>query len=99
MDILLLITKFRQQKTYLLTVIKDMSFCKYILLFQSFCTDSLYIWLRKNRNKQKVYTFLKRLFKHFGEPKFLVTDKTPSIVCAFRKLQNNVFIIRQNIEQ
>ncbi|HDT8130159.1 TPA: IS6 family transposase, partial [Enterococcus faecalis] len=66
-------------------------FCKYILLFQSFCTDSLYIWLRKNRNKQKVYTFLKRLFKHFGEPKFLVTDKTPSIVCAFRKLQNNVF--------
>ena len=24
------------KKTYLLTVIKDMSFCKYILLFQSF---------------------------------------------------------------
>ena len=33
------------------------------------------IWLRKKRNTQAAYAFLKELFNHFGEPKVLVTDK------------------------
>ena len=97
MDILLLIN-LGNKKTYLLTVIKDMSFCKYILLFQSFALIHYIFGYGKIAINKSIYVS-KRLFKHFGEPKFLVTDKTPSIVCAFRKLQNNVFIIRQNIEQ
>jgi len=38
---------------------------------------------------QAAYAFLKRLRAQFGEPKVLVTDKAPSISCAFKKLQKN----------
>ena len=50
---------------------------------------TLDIWLRKKRDTQAAYAFLKRLKKQFGEPKVLVTDKAPSIRSAFKKLQNN----------
>ena len=48
---------------------------------------TLDIWLRKKRDTQAAYAFLKRLRKQFGEPKVLVTDKAPSIGSAFKKLQ------------
>ena len=47
------------------------------------------IWLRKKRDTQATYVFLKRLKKPLGEPKILVTDKAPSIGSAFKKLQKN----------
>ncbi|MDU0407096.1 hypothetical protein N42HA_00075 [Lactococcus lactis] len=49
---------------------------------------TLDIWLRKKRDTQAAYAFLKRLHKQFGEPKAIVTDKAPSLGFAFRKLQS-----------
>lgn len=43
--------------------------------------------LRKTRNHQASYAFMKRLVKHFGEPSVLTTDKAPALLCAFKKLQ------------
>ncbi|WP_255477490.1 IS6 family transposase [Bacillus sp. BB56-3] len=43
--------------------------------------------LRKTRNHQAAYAFMKRLVKHFGEPSVLTTDKEPALLCAFKKLQ------------
>ncbi|OUA92330.1 IS6 family transposase [Bacillus thuringiensis] len=43
--------------------------------------------LRKTRNHQAAYAFMKRLVKHFGEPSVLTTEKAPSLLCAFKKLQ------------
>ena len=63
---------------------------KWHYLYRAIDADG-YIWLRKKRNTQAAYAFLKRLFNHFGEPKVLVTDKAPSISCAFKKLQNHGF--------
>jgi hypothetical protein len=53
---------------------------------------TLDIWLRKKRDTQAAYAFLKRLHKQFGEPKAIVTDKAPSLGSAFRKLQSVGFI-------
>ena len=50
---------------------------------------TLDIWLRKKRDTQAAYAFLKRLHKQFGQPRVIVTDKAPSIGSAFRKLQSN----------
>ncbi|MDA2880409.1 transposase, partial [Lactococcus cremoris] len=49
---------------------------------------TLDIWLRKKREMQAAYAFLKRLHNQFGEPKAIVTDKAPSLGSAFRKLQS-----------
>ncbi|SEU02723.1 DDE domain-containing protein, partial [Enterococcus malodoratus] len=48
---------------------------KWHYLYRAIDADgfTLDIWLRKKRNTQAAYAFLKRLFKHFGEPKVLVT--------------------------
>lgn len=64
---------------------------KWHYLYRAIDADGLTldIWLRKKRNTQAAYSFLKRLRKQFGEPKVLVTDKAPSIGCAFKKLQKN----------
>ncbi|OUB07100.1 IS6 family transposase [Bacillus thuringiensis serovar yunnanensis] len=43
--------------------------------------------LRKTRNHQAAYAFMKRLVKHFGEPSVLTTDKAPALLYAFKKLQ------------
>ena len=50
---------------------------------------TLDIWLRKKRDTQAAYAFLKRLHKQFGQPRVIVTDKAPFIGSAFRKLQRN----------
>lgn len=50
---------------------------------------TLDIWLRKKRDSQAAYAFLKRLHKQFGHPRVIVTDKAPSIGSAFKKLQRN----------
>ena len=44
------------------------------------------IWLRKKRDTQAAYAFLKRLHKQFGQPRVIVTDKAPSIGSAFRNM-------------
>ena len=49
---------------------------------------TLDIWLRKKRDTQAAYAFLKRFHKQFVEPKAIVTDKAPSLGSAFRKLQS-----------
>ncbi|TXK36505.1 IS6 family transposase, partial [Lactococcus sp. dk310] len=58
-------------------------------LYRAIDSDGLTldIWLRKKRDTQSAYAFLKRLRKQFGEPSVVVTDKAPSIGAAFRKLQ------------
>ena len=59
---------------------------------------TLDIWLRKKRDTQAAYAFLKRLVKQFDEPKVVVTDKAPSITSAFKKLREyGAFIKGQNI--
>ncbi|WP_129111169.1 IS6 family transposase, partial [Bacillus toyonensis] len=45
--------------------------------------------LRKTRNHQAAYSFMKRLVKQFGEPSVLTTDKAPALLCAFKKLQKD----------
>lgn len=74
---------------------------KWHYLYRAIDADGLTldIWLRKKRNTQAAYAFLKRLKKPFGEPKVLVTDKAPSIGSAFKKLQKNGFYLKQNIER
>lgn len=66
---------------------------KWYYLYRAIDADGLTldIWLRKNRDKQAAYAFLKRLVKQFDEPRVLVTDKAPSIGSAFRKLQSHGF--------
>ncbi len=49
------------------------------------------LWLRKKRDTQAAYAFLKRLVKQFDEPKVVVTDKAPSITSAFKKLKEYGF--------
>ncbi len=49
---------------------------------------TLDIWLRKKRDSQATYAFFKRLVKQFGEPRALVTDKAPSLSCAFKQLKS-----------
>ncbi|MEK4500008.1 IS6 family transposase [Bacillus sp. FSL R12-0069] len=45
--------------------------------------------LRKTRNHQAAYAFMKRLVKQFGEPSVLTTDKAPALLCALKKLQKD----------
>ena len=53
---------------------------------------TLDIQLRKTRDHQAAYAFMKRLVKAFGEPTVLTTDKAPALLCAFTKLKEQVFI-------
>ncbi len=50
---------------------------------------TLDIQLRKKRNHQAAYMFMKRLVKAFGEPTILITDKAPALLCALKKLKHN----------
>ncbi|WP_255255556.1 IS6 family transposase [Bacillus cereus] len=52
---------------------------------------TLDIQLRKTRDHQAAYMFMKRLVKVFGEPTVLTTDKAPTLLCAFKKLQKDDF--------
>ncbi|MDM5155589.1 IS6 family transposase [Bacillus sp. DX1.1] len=49
--------------------------------------QTLDIQLRKKRDTQAAYAFMKRLVRTYGEPTVLTTDKAPSLICAFKKLQ------------
>ncbi|PGU64227.1 DDE-type integrase/transposase/recombinase, partial [Bacillus cereus] len=50
---------------------------------------TLDIQLRRTRDHQGAYMFMKRLVKAFGEPSVLMTDKAPALLCAFKKLKND----------
>ncbi|QWH64180.1 IS6 family transposase (plasmid) [Bacillus mycoides] len=54
---------------------------------------TLDIQLRKTRDHQFAYMFMKRLVKAFEEPKVLTTDKAPALLCAFKKLKYNGFYV------
>ncbi|MCQ6530802.1 IS6 family transposase [Bacillus mycoides] len=54
---------------------------------------TLDIQLRKTRNHQAAYMFMKRLVKAFGEPTVLTTDKAPALLCAFKKLKHKGFYV------
>ncbi|QWG64607.1 IS6 family transposase [Bacillus mycoides] len=49
------------------------------------------IQLRKTRDHQAAYMFMKRLIKAFGEPTVLTTDKAPALLFAFKKLQKEEY--------
>lgn len=54
---------------------------------------TLDIQLRKTRDHQAAYMFMKRLVKAFGEPTILTTDKAPALLCALKKLKHNGFYL------
>ncbi|OAZ17715.1 integrase, partial [Lactococcus lactis RTB018] len=66
---------------------------KWHYLYRAIDADGLTldIWLRKKRDTQAAYAFLKRLVKQFDEPKVVVTDKAPSITSACKKLKEYGF--------
>src|SRR5574337_164457 len=68
---------------------------KWHYLYRAIDADglTLNIWLRKKRNTQAAYAFLKRLVKQFDEPKVVVTDKAPSITSAFKKLKEYAYVL------
>ncbi|MDF4766497.1 IS6 family transposase, partial [Vibrio parahaemolyticus] len=49
--------------------------------------------LRKTRNHQATYMFMKRLVKPLKNQRFL-PQKDPSLLCAFKKLKKNGFYMR-----
>ncbi|MEB8648096.1 DDE-type integrase/transposase/recombinase [Bacillus cereus] len=52
---------------------------------------TLDIQLRKTRDHQAVYMFMKRLVKAFGEPMVLTIPKAPALLSAFKKMKSNGF--------
>ncbi|EOQ10164.1 hypothetical protein IKC_05747 [Bacillus cereus VD184] len=47
---------------------------------------TLDIQLRKTRDYQAAYMFMKRFVKVFGEPSVLTKDKASALLCACKKL-------------
>ncbi|MEK4503879.1 IS6 family transposase [Bacillus sp. FSL R12-0069] len=64
---------------------------KWCYLYRAIDSDgyTLDFQLRKTRNHQAAYMFMKRLVKAFGEPTILTTDKVPALLCALTKLKHN----------
>ncbi|EJR90573.1 hypothetical protein IKE_05948 [Bacillus cereus VD196] len=62
-------------------------------LYRAIDTDgyTLDIQLRKKRDNQAAYSFMKRLVKTFREPTVLITDKSPALLWEFGKLRKNNF--------
>jgi putative transposase len=62
---------------------------KWCFLYRAIDSDghTLDIQLRKKRDHQVAYAFMKRLVKAFGEPAVLTTDKVPALLYAFKKLR------------
>ncbi|OTW90204.1 hypothetical protein BK702_09915 [Bacillus thuringiensis serovar cameroun] len=48
--------------------------------------------LRKTRNHQAAYAFMKRLIKHFEDPSVLTPDKAPVLLCTFKKYRKTLII-------
>ena len=69
-------------------------------LYRAIDADGLTLdtWLRKKWDTQAAYALLKRLPKQFGELKAIVTDKAPSLVSAFRKLQSMGLYTKTSVE-
>jgi len=69
---------------------------KWCYLYRAIDKDgyTLDFQLRKTRNQQATYAFMKRLVKTFGEPTVLTTDKAPALHCAFNKLKEQGFYKR-----
>ncbi|PCF83065.1 DDE-type integrase/transposase/recombinase, partial [Staphylococcus intermedius] len=61
---------------------------KWCYLYRAIDADghTLDIWLRKKRDNQSAYAFIKRLIKQFGKPKMIITDQAPSTKVAMSKL-------------
>lgn len=51
--------------------------------------NALDFCLRKKRNHNSTMAFLIKLIKQYGEPRALVSDKNPAIICAIKKLRKN----------
>ncbi|AIW87930.1 Transposase for insertion sequence element IS257 in transposon Tn4003 [Bacillus mycoides] len=66
---------------------------KWCYLYRTIDKEShtLDIQLRKKRDNQAAYAFMKRLVKTFVEPTVLTTDKTSALLCAFKKLKEKGF--------
>ncbi|MED1619849.1 IS6 family transposase, partial [Aneurinibacillus migulanus] len=69
---------------------------KWCYLYRAIDKDghTLNIQLRKKRDHQAAYAFMKRLVKTFGEPTVLTTDKAPALLCAFNKLREQGFYLK-----
>lgn len=69
---------------------------KWHYLYRAIDSDGLTldILLRKKRDTQAAYAFLKRLVRQFDESRVLVTDKALSIASAFKKCQKHGFYQR-----
>lgn len=48
--------------------------------------------LRKHRDTNAAYAFMKRLIRRYGEPRALVTDKCAATIAAVNKLKNEGFL-------
>lgn len=72
---------------------------KWHYLYRAIDADGLTldIWLRKKRDTQAAYAFLKRLVKQFDEPRVLVTDKAPSMPVSSKNYRHTGFTSEQNI--
>ncbi|GLV67118.1 hypothetical protein Bmyc01_57870 [Bacillus mycoides] len=73
------------------TYIKVKGKCCYLSRAIDIEEHTLNIQLRKKRDHQAAYAFMKRLVKMFGEPTVLTTDKAPALLCAFKKLREKGF--------
>ena len=73
-----------------LNISKSANLALFLLIFWKTLQQNrltLDIWLRKKRDMQAAYVFLKSIHKQFGQHRVIVTDKAPSLGSAFRKLQ------------
>ena len=59
---------------------------------------TLDIWLRKKRDTQAAYAFLKRLHKQFGHPRVIVTDKAPLLDLPLKSYKETGYTPKQSIE-
>ena len=74
-----------------LNISKSANLALFLLIFWKTLQQNrltLDIWLRKKRDMQAAYVFLKSIHKQFGQHRVIVTDKAPSLGSAFRKLQS-----------
>ncbi len=68
---------------------------EWLYLYRAIDKDghTLDIQLRKKRDHQATYAFMKKIVKTFGEPTVSTTDKAPVLLCAFNTNEKHkVFI-------
>lgn len=57
--------------------------------------NTLDFCLRKKRNHKSAMAFLSKLIKQYGEPRALVSDKNPAIICAVKKLRKKKKLLKK----